>query len=242
MPGNRKWVCVCDCQLNLPENQRKYVIKPIASILSGKSRSCGCILRERHENYTPNLKNREHNEYDLTTFDYGVGYIKDKDYKFLFDKEDFELINKYCWHVHQFGYLVTNPHGRGKKSPIRLHRYLLAAHGLLDLNDTKHVVDHINGNVFDNRKENLRVVTRSQNTINQRIRSDSTTGHKGIHFYKRVGKYTAYLNKDHKRIFLGYFSTLDEAVAAYEKASKEIFGEYARAEENLNNGCNKEIK
>lgn len=45
-------------------------------------------------------------------------------------------------------------------------------------------VDHINRVKFDNRKENLRTVTRSQNNYNTKIRSDSKTGFKGVHYYK----------------------------------------------------------
>ncbi len=69
----------------------------------------------------------------------------------------------------------------------------------------KRRLDHENGNTIDNRIENLRLATHSQNIANSRLRRDSTSGFKGVSFYKAEQKWGAYINKNKKRYFLGLF-------------------------------------
>jgi len=95
------------------------------------------------------------------------------------------------------------------------------------------VVDHINGDGLDNRKSNLRVCSTSQNAMNRRVRSDSSTGIKGVTFDSRrtTGRlYRAQIKVDGKRIHLGSFFTADEARVAYFDASKKYHGEFGRTE------------
>lgn len=234
----RTWNCLCDCQLDKPENEREFHKVIEWNLLSGSTKSCGCHRHDRPAVYKSPVKERLHNTYDMTSFDYGVGYVRNKDYKFLFDKEDFEILDKYCWNVIQHGYLTANEHGnpKHKRPPIRQHRYILATHGLLDFDDSNAHVDHINGNPFDNRKQNLRVVTRQENMLNQKLRVDNSTGHKGVSYNKRTGKYIASITRGHKTKHLGSYNTAEEAGAAYDKASIELFGEFTRAKDYLGNG------
>lgn len=79
----------------------------------------------------------------------------------------------------------------------------------------KNEIDHINNNAFDNKWNNLREATRSQNSFNRKV--FSKTNSKGIHFYKN--KYKAY-------ICLGTFDTLEEARKVYEKYALMVQGEF----------------
>lgn len=88
----------------------------------------------------------------------------------------------------------------------------------------RHQVDHRNLNRADNRWENLREATPSQNKANSAPRSS----HKGIEILPS-GKYRARVRCRGKDYHLGCFSHLEDAKAAYASQSKKLFGEYARA-------------
>lgn len=85
--------------------------------------------------------------------------------------------------------------------------------------------DHIHHDTLDNRESELRNVNKSQNAMNSNIRSDNTSGYKGVSKHGR--KWRAYIDKDGKRILLNSHSTPEEAARAYDKAAKEYFGEFA---------------
>lgn len=87
-------------------------------------------------------------------------------------------------------------------------------------------IDHINKIRTDNRIENLRLATRSENNFNAKIRSDNTTGFKGVSYLKNYGKYAAEASINKVRYRLGYFDTPEEAGAVYINFCKEKHGEY----------------
>ena len=85
-------------------------------------------------------------------------------------------------------------------------------------------IDHIDMNKANNRLENLRAATKSQNQANTLVRRDSKSGVKGVRFDRKRNKYKALiLGKQ-----IGRFDTVEEATAAYAKAAAIIFGEYHR--------------
>ena len=95
---------------------------------------------------------------------------------------------------------------------------------------TKKEIDHINGNGLDNKIENLRQVSRSQNMMNQKINVLNTSGAKGVHFSKNHKKWLAYIKIDQKRIHVGSFDNLFSAAIARKEAEQKYFGEFARKE------------
>jgi hypothetical protein len=108
-----------------------------------------------------------------------------------------------------------------KYKRILLHNYILPRRrGLF--------CDHINGDTLDNRRENLRHVTRSQNCWNAKIRKDNTSSVKGVIWYKNTKKWSARITYKNKRISLGHFSKLSQAINARLKAEVEFYKEYAR--------------
>lgn len=94
-------------------------------------------------------------------------------------------------------------------------------------------IDHINGNALDNRKENLRICTPSQNAMNKKLRSDSTTGYKGVYkvkdprYKKKYSASGAIPGTSGKKKRLGYFATAAEAARAYNDYAIKEFGEFA---------------
>jgi len=87
-------------------------------------------------------------------------------------------------------------------------------------------LDHINRDKLDNRLENLRPCNRPQNVVNSHVRSDNTSGYKGVIFHKATGKYQAQTMHFGKRIHIGLFPTPEEAAQAYDKKVKEVFGDF----------------
>ena len=82
-------------------------------------------------------------------------------------------------------------------------------------------IDHINHDRTDNRIENLRLVTASQNMKNQSMRSTNSTGVNGVYFRKDTCKYCAQITVDRKVITLGSFSNIDDAAKARVDAERK---------------------
>jgi hypothetical protein len=85
-------------------------------------------------------------------------------------------------------------------------------------------VDHINGDRQDNRLSNLRLATRGENLQNQRIAksNNKSTGVLGVTFCKERKKFLAQIVVGKRHVFLGRFSTLEDAREAYVKAKREL--------------------
>jgi len=88
-------------------------------------------------------------------------------------------------------------------------------------------IDHANGCPLDNRMSNLRIATNPQNQAN-RLRDHDKTTPKGVRA-TRSGRFVARITVNNQSIYLGIFDSAEEAQAAYLKASKEHYGEFARA-------------
>jgi len=161
------------------------------------------------------------------------------DYEVIIDDEDYERVVeaiKYKngkpgkWYAHdpskgKLGYFYAYA-GCHRRS---MHRIIMDPPKGMD-------IDHINGNTLDNRKENLRICTRSQNSQNKKLRRDSASCYKGVYkvksrnlkkpFNAYVGDpETSYPNK--RQIRLGYYATAEEAARVRDKKAKELFGEFA---------------
>jgi len=201
------WECDCDCGNTCYINSGK--------LNSGHTRSCGCL---REDNYK--TINKKYNVYDMESENFGIGYTFNKT-PFFFDKEDFDKIKDICWHDEK-GYIGGQTKILGK---IQLHRFLMN----LDRNN-KLMVDHINRNPLDNRKENLRIVEGMlENGKNQTISRRNTSGVMGVCYVERciAKKWMAQIISNKVHYHLGYYKTFEEAVYARLIAEKELWGIYS---------------
>ena len=91
-------------------------------------------------------------------------------------------------------------------------------------------IDHRDGDIANNRWNNLRRATLSQNNANRRRPRRNTSGYKGVCLCRRTGLWRACIGKSGKTNHLGRFTTRQAAHAAYMAAARKQFGEFARAE------------
>lgn len=88
-------------------------------------------------------------------------------------------------------------------------------------------IDHINGNPLDNRIENLRLASRSQNAFNTRIRKSNKSGVKGVNWNKANNNWRARITVNKKEIEIGSYETIEEAKVAIAAARIKYHGDYA---------------
>ena len=131
----------------------------------------------------------------------------------IVDADDYRHTSEHKWSFTHYGYAVSWIGGR----MVLMHRWLLGA------NDSQEV-DHVNMDRLDNRRENIRVCTRSQNIANRNAPVNNTSGFKGVTWDKPHKMYRAQM----AHVFLGLFADPAEAARAYDVAAKEHFGEFAR--------------
>ena len=120
-------------------------------------------------------------------------------------------------------YAVRREYRDGKETAILMHREIL---GLPRKSDGR-CGDHINHQTIDNRRSNIRIATRSQNLQNQLIRSNNTSGYKGVSYHKPSRKWLAHIGINGRLRHLGGYSTREEAAEVYRKAASELYGEFA---------------
>lgn len=120
-------------------------------------------------------------------------------------------------------YAASYIRSEGKKVKVYLRRIICKA-------EKGQYVDHINGNTLDNRKENLRICSYSENQMNRKIVSNNSSGHRGISYEKRTGLWTARVKFKGKSKWLGRFQSKDDAISVYRESARKLFGEFAPKE------------
>lgn len=154
--------------------------------------------------------------------DYAKVTNPNTDSVWLMDAEDLPLLDDYFWSKDDKGYICRDTHS--ELGLLRLHRVIM--------NASKDVqVDHRNGNKSDNRKQNLRRCTNTENQHNVGRRPDNTSGYKGVGRYKSGNKWIARICCDGKRKHLGYYDTPEQAAQVYNEAAIRLHGEFARLNE-----------
>lgn len=152
--------------------------------------------------------------------------IKSKKYgEFVinFDDENEQLYSNHNWRIFKCGnvvYVVANDLKK-KGGLLYFHRIVV--------NATKgQIVDHINGDGCDNRKENLRICTNQQNVFNGRkCNKETSSQYKGVNWDKEKKRWRATIRSK----IVGRFKTEVEAALCYNKFAQIEFGQYARLNE-----------
>ena len=204
-----RWWCECDC------GNPELVLVRKSSLKNGHTKSCGHLQKEAAREL-----NKKYNTY-VDKGDYYIGYTEEGE-EFFIDKEDYDKIKDYYWRVDKNGYITSKSED---DHIILIHRIFM------DMVDSKLDIDHIHGKETrnDNRKSNLRIASRSQNSMNVGIRKTNTSGVTGVTWDKKRNKWRASIRYNNKNINLGRFNPdeFDKAVDARKKAEEKYFGEFS---------------
>jgi len=141
--------------------------------------------------------------------------------KEIFSYNDGQLFRrgKTAGSVNKRGYRVVYVDGKIYKA----HRLVFFYHhGFLPIQ-----VDHVDGNKDNNRIENLRAATNSQNRMNCGVQRNNTSGHKNVYWDVDAGKWAVKVRVDKKLRTLGRFASIDDAIVAAAAGRKKLHGEFA---------------
>lgn len=139
----------------------------------------------------------------------------------LVDGKDYDWLMQRKWWAVKGGrsYYAVRQVGEKRKT-IWMHREILNT-------PQGSFTDHINHNGLDNRKQNLRICTHSQNLRNQKLQQERTSKYKGVSWQKNCTMWVAFIGYKGKKIYLGAFDNEIEAAKKYDQKAKELFGEFA---------------
>lgn len=206
--GDGKWLCRCECGGETRTG--------VSKLRSGHSRSCGCLSTERIA-----AVNRGDRYCGACHCGDHVFAVLTRGFVGLLSPEDARWFASESWNAHRGttgGWAVTGTHAR------KLHRVVL------EVTDPVVVVDHRDGNVFDNRRHNIRVCDNARNVKNQRVRRSGKfcSRFKGVTRDGNSGSWRAQITADKAHYNLGSYATERAAALAYDVAALRLHGAFAR--------------
>lgn len=148
------------------------------------------------------------------------GILRIGNINFYFDSEDLPLIESRSWYVDKDRYLTSSYYYLGQLRIVRFHRVVVHA-------QPGQWVDHKDRNRANNRKQNLRCCDYLENNRNRGRYSTNTSGVTGVTFDKKRERWVATIMQDHKRIFIGRFQNIEDAISARLNAEIYLFGKFA---------------
>ena len=151
-------------------------------------------------------------------------------YSAIVDDDDFRWLSQWSWNACNWrkagckDQIYAGRTDTRTRLTVRMHVEIAKAHGIWIRGRQ---IDHIDQDRLNNRSDNLRAATRSQNAQNRSKRQGCTSRFKGVSWKKSLGKWQAAVHSNGKSIYLGVFETEIDAAKAYDAAALGLFGEFA---------------
>lgn len=166
---------------------------------------------------------------DIAIFGLYSARTSEKIAEFIIDIEDIEKVKYHKWRI-SHKHVVTGLPANGTQRDLS---WVILGLDNRDECTKGIVVDHINGNALDNRKQNLRICTQQQNVLNKSFTSNNTSGFIGVCKDERKDRYDPEIRLGNVRCHLGYCETLKEAVYKRYIAEELVFREFVNEQEHL---------
>lgn len=208
----KTWHCICECgtHRNIPET------KLINN--TNKNYSCGCA-----RNYKGIQRAINNNIIIFHNDDVEIKLCNGQ--STFIDKDEYELIKNDHWTLSSDGYAISSS---GKFKNKRLHRVIMDC-----VDDNNIIIDHIDRDKLNNRKNNLRIVTNQENSFNQSLRHTNKSGVMGVLWSDDRKKWIARIKHNYTNHTLGYYDSFDIAVRRRLEAEIEYFGAEFAPQRNL---------
>jgi hypothetical protein len=160
-------------------------------------------------------------------------YIKlTKGHRAMVDDDLYDWLNQWKWYYKEQsdghgGYAARTLNavwgGPWPNKTLRMHELILPP-------PPGYETDHSDINKLNNQRNNLRLATKSQQRWNESMRSTNSSGYKGIYWHKRDKKWRVQLGVNYKKVYIGNYAKLEDAIEAYKKAVNKYHGEFGRSE------------
>lgn len=145
--------------------------------------------------------------------------------EFYIDLVDLEEVLKNAWRMNALGYIQSN-RTRTNEKPITIHRLIMNA-------SDDEIVDHIDRNPSNNKRNNLRIVTQYENMMNSSVSKVNKSGYKGVFYNKTTDRWDVRITVRGKKINLGSYKIKDDAIKVRLEAEMKYQGEYSINYENI---------
>jgi hypothetical protein len=148
----------------------------------------------------------------------------------IVDDEDFDRLNQHKWYAAwrestKSFYAVRNERQPdGRQLQIQMHRQILG----LEKGDCRQGDHRESGLTLDNRRNNLRVATKLQNSRNRKLNANNIARFKGVSWNESAKSFQVRICVDGAMVYLGYRADKTEAARIYDRAAIQLHGEFAR--------------
>ena len=156
----------------------------------------------------------------ITKDEYGCYILTNKNIKIYVDEKYWHSLIKFTWDLNADGYAYTTV----KTQKFTMHRLIMENFENMKIGNN--VVDHINHKRIDNRVENLRIVSHSENNQNRKKKQGTLSKYIGVE--PSGGKWCSSITYQKKKYHLGSYQTQEEAAEVYNKKALELYGEQAK--------------
>lgn len=213
------WLCECTCG--------NVVSATSYSLTSGHTQSCGCLRSERIGER--NTKYSSKNNKIIDNKDGTISLFDEQNNMCIIDNDDYNILNRWYWRKahdsrNKEGYWLTNAKkediANGYPTTIKLHQFVAELkYGKYDKESL--VPDHLSRDHDDNRKCNIILKSKMDNSHNRSLSVTNKSGKTGVKYLEDRNKYQAYITVNYKNIHLGTFDSFEDAVKARKEAENK---------------------